>query len=311
VSFFRASRRAYRSEPHDIWSAALCFAFALISLAWPHTGVLFLGGAKVPRGYLVAALLALSGAAMLLLGRWDFSRAPALARFLRCFYPQVYFAPLFEESIILSSQPWGGAPRDALFARLDESLFGFQPAREFSAALGQFPWVNEIMFAAYFSFYFMLVLTPWIPWLRGDEAEGARESSILAGFMLAVFVFYVFFRVVGPKHYLPELSGGKGGLRGGLFAAIEGRILNAAITTGAAFPSSHAALALMMTCFVARTERRLLPLYALDTGLIALATVYIHAHWAVDVAGGLLVAALLQPLLSRLHGRMLAHGSPG
>jgi membrane-associated phospholipid phosphatase len=313
VSIFaliRAPRRAYSPEPHDLWSAALFFSFALFSAVWPNTGRLRLGELALPRGYAVAALLALSGAVALWLGGREFGSSPRIIRFLRCFYPQAFFAPLFEESILLSSQPWGGPPRDAFFASADLSIFGFQPAREFSGALGQIPWCNEIMFGAYFSFYFMLVLTPWIPWLRGDEAEGERESSTLAGFMLVVYVFYVFFRVLGPKHYLPDLaSAGYGSLRGGFFTRLEGGILGSANTTGAAFPSSHVAVSLMMTSFVARTERRLLPLYALDAALIALATVYVHAHWAVDVAGGAVAASLLVPLFSRLHARLGGAGA--
>jgi membrane-associated phospholipid phosphatase len=263
----------------------------------------------LPRGYLLAAIFAASGALVLYLGRRDFSASPRLIRFLRCYYPQIYFAPLFTESIILSRQAMGGFSHDSFFARLDGLVFGFQPAREFSGALGQFPWCNEIMFGAYFSFYFILVLTPWIPWLRGDEAEGERESAILAGFMLVVYVFYVFFRVVGPKHYLPDLIAvGYGRLRGGFFTYLEGGILSAAITTGAAFPSSHVAVSLMMTSFIARTERRLLPLYVLDVILIGLATIYIYAHWAADVAGGILAAALLVPLFSRLQDTLLKRG---
>jgi membrane-associated phospholipid phosphatase len=303
VSFLRAPRHAYLPEPHDLWSATLFFAFALFSLLWPHTGEVRIGGSAFPRGYLFAAAMAASGALALALGSRDFSQAPRIVRFLRCFYPQAFFAPLFMESILLSGHALGGRTHDAFFSSVDFRVFGLQPARAFSGALGQFPWWNEIMFGAYFSFYFMLVITPWIPWLRGDEAEGERESSILAGFMLVAYVFYVFFRVVGPKHYLPDLiAAGYGSLKGGFFTSLEGGILTAAVTTGAAFPSSHVAVSLMMTAFIARTERRLLPLYALDAALIALATVYIYAHWAVDAVGGMLAAAILVPLFDRLHG---------
>ncbi len=236
-----------------------------------------------------------------------------MVRFFRCFYPQAFFAPLFEESIILSSRPWGGLSHDGFFAGLDQSIFGFQPARSFSLALGQVPWWNEIMFGAYFSFYFMFVLTPWIPWFRGEETEAERESSILAGFMLVAYVFYVFFRVVGPKHFLPDLaSEGYGELRGGFFTSFEGGILSGTITTGAAFPSSHVAVSIMMCSFAARTKRSLLPLYVLDCALIALATVYIYAHWAIDVAGGAVASAILLPLFDRLTAAIRKkRGSPG
>jgi membrane-associated phospholipid phosphatase len=301
----RVPRQRYRPEAHDLWSAALFFAFAIFSLAWPHTGNLKLGAWDCPHGYFVALLLSVSGLLALWLGSRDFSRMPRFVRFLRCFYPQAFFAPLFAESIVLSSQPWGGAPRDAIFAALDKAIFGFYPAREFSAALGQIPWWNELMFGAYFSFYFILVATPWFPWFRGDEAEGERESSILAGFMFVVYVFYVFFRVVGPKHYLPDLAAaGYGDFHGGFFTKIEDSILSIANTTGAAFPSSHVAVSLMMTSFIYKTKRRLLPFYVADCALIAIATVYIRAHWAVDVLGGALASLLLVPILSRFWYRL-------
>jgi len=300
LSFFRTPRQAYRPKPHDLWSAALFFAFALFSFLWPDTGSIALGDHSLPRGYLVAAILATSGVLALLLGGRDFSASPRPLRFVRCFYPQIFFGPLFTESIILSGRAMGGRVYDPFFYRLDGLIFGHQPSMDFSAAFGHAPWMNEIMFGSYFSFYLVMALTPWIPWFRGDEAEGEREVSILAGFMLVVYVFYVFFRVVGPKHYFPNLDN-YGVMQGGFFTHLEGGILSAAITTGAAFPSSHVAVSLMMTSFVARTARRLLPLYILDACLIALATIYLHAHWAVDVAGGMVAALLLVPLFARLH----------
>jgi membrane-associated phospholipid phosphatase len=305
VSVLGERRRSYRLEPRELWCALLFFALALFSVLWPNTGSLAIGGAILPRGYLVAAFLAASGLGVLLLGTRDFSTAPRLVRFVRCFYPQAYYAPLFLESIVLSGQAMGGRIHDPFFAGIDLAVFGFQPARELSAALGRYPWCNELAFAAYFLFYFMLILTPWIPFFRGDEAEAERESSIFSGFMLLSFVFYVFFRVVGPKHYLPDLAAaGYGWMRGGLFTRLEGGILSKAVTTGAAFPSSHVAISLMMCLFAARTERRLLWLYVPLFLLISASTVYIYAHWAVDVAGGVLVGLVLVPILSALHERL-------
>lgn len=294
-------RQAYSLQSHDRWSVALLFAFALFSTVWPNTGEVGIFGATIPRGYLVALILGISGGGVLLFGLWDFSKAPKLMRLIRCFYPQAYFGPLFSEAILLSSQPWGGRCHDALFAGIDSAVFGFQPSEALFRSFGQYPWCNEFMFATYFSFYLILVLTPWIAWLSGDEEEGERESSILAGFMCIVYIFYVFFRVVGPKHWLPSLIGqGYGGVSGGLFTLIEGHLLDTAVTTGAAFPSSHAAVTLMMTIFVAKTKPKLLPLYLVDLGFIAVATVYLHAHWASDVAGGMIVTAILVPALDRV-----------
>jgi membrane-associated phospholipid phosphatase len=289
-------------EVHDLASAALFFVFSLFSVLWPGTGLVGLGETQVARGYLMAPILLALGFLALSLGRFDFSKAPPLLRFVRRFYPQAFFGPLFSESILLSKAVSGGASYDAFFAGLDQAVFGFQPSRAFSAALGGFPVWNEIMFGAYFSFYLMLVLTPWIPYFRGDEEEAEREVSILSLYMLFVYIFYVFFRIEGPKYWLPDLrAAGYAHFKGGLITSFLTTCFGFADLSGAAFPSSHVAVSLMMTFFVAKTEKRLVPLYSVLSLLVALATVYIYAHWAADVVGGVVTALALVPLLDRLH----------
>jgi len=297
-------------EVYDLASAALFFVFSLFSVLWPETGRLRLGDSSVARGYLLAPVFLALGFLALSLGRFDFSRAPAFLRFVRRFYPQALFGPLFSESILLSGAVSGGASYDALFAGLDQAVFGFQPARAFSAALGAFPVCNEIMFGAYFSFYLMLVLTPWIPYFRGDEEESGREVSILSLYMLFVYIFYALFRVQGPKYWLPDLrAAGYVHFRGGIFTSFLTWCFGFADLSGAAFPSSHVAVSLMMTFFVAKTDKRLAPLYSVLSVLVALATVYIYAHWVADVVGGAIAALALVPLLDRLCRRagLLCH----
>jgi membrane-associated phospholipid phosphatase len=288
-------------EVHDLASAALFFLFSLFSFVWPKTGLIKLGSLSLARGYIMAPLLLALGFLALSLGRFDFSRAPSLVRFVRRFYPQAFFGPLFSESILLSAQVSGGGSNDALFAGADMATFGFQPAREFSRALEGFPVWNEIMFAAYFVFYVMLVITPWIPYFKGDEKEAEREVSILSLYMLFIYVFYVFFRVEGPKYWLPDLHAAwYSHFKGGFFVAFFTKVFSKTELSGAAFPSSHVAVALMMTFFVAKTKRNLLPLYSGLSLLVAAATVYIYAHWAADVVGGALTAFALLPFLDRL-----------
>lgn len=291
-------------EVHDLASAALFLSFALFSFVWPDTGFIRLGGAVLARGYVMAPLLLALGLLALSLGRFDFSKAPPLLRFVRRFYPQAFFGPLFMEAILLSAQAFGGVSHDAIFAGLDQAVFGFQPARAFSSVLGAHPLWNELMFGAYFSFYLMLTVTPWIPYFKGDEDEAEREVSILSLYMLFLYVFYVFFRVEGPKYWLPDLHAAwYGHFRGGLFTSFFTEdVFSHSELSGAAFPSSHVAVSVMMSIFVARTERRAFPLYATLSALVALATVYIYAHWAADAVAGALAALVLVPLLDRLRG---------
>jgi membrane-associated phospholipid phosphatase len=294
-------------EVHDLFSAALFFVFALFSSLWPDTGWLGPPVHHLARGYVVAVVFILLAALCLVLGRLDYSARAWPLRFLRQFYPQLYFGLLFHESILLSAPAAGGASHDALFAALDQAIFGFQPAREFSAQLSASPLVTELMFASYFVFFLIFILSPWISWFRGDGAEAGREMAILTGYMLVVFTFYVLFRVEGPKYYLADLKAQSyGQFRGGPFTAFLKGAFDRITLSGAAFPSSHVAGSVMVTIFIAKVEKRLLPLYLLLDLLIFASTVFIYAHWAVDILGGIAAALLLVPLFGALYAPLSA-----
>ncbi len=285
-------------EMHDRVCAALCFIFGLFSIIWPDTGRIETAALTLMRGYATGPLWLLTGLALIWFATRDWDHAPAFMRFFRQFYPELLFGFLFFESIRLSSQTFGGTAHDAFFSALDERIFGFQPSRAFAAALSNRPVWNEIMFAAYFSFYLMLMLTPMIPYFKGNIDESEREISIFSLYMLCIFTFYVFFRVEGPKYWLNDLAQqGYGQFKGGLCTLFFARfVFQRTELSGAAFPSSHVAVSVMMTIFVARTNKRLLPLYIILCMLIALATVYIYAHWAVDAMAGFASAIIFVPL---------------
>ncbi|MBL8968017.1 MAG: phosphatase PAP2 family protein [Spirochaetaceae bacterium] len=285
---------------HDLAIGSLLCVLAVFSLIWPNTGLVSSPWGAIQRGYVAALVMAGLAALIFLVGRLDFSAAHPLFRFLRNFYPQIIFGPLFMEDILLSAQALGGRSHDAFFAGIDQALFGFQPALQFSRAYSS-PFWTELMFGAYFSFYVILVVTPWIPWLRGDEEEAEREMGLFTFYMLFVSVFYVFFRVEGPKYWLSELRAANyADFRGGPITAFMCGTLSNSVLSGAAFPSSHVAGSVMMSYFVSKTERRLLPLYVVLTSLICLSTVYIRAHWAIDIAGGIVAALVVIPLFNSL-----------
>lgn len=289
-------------ELHDIGFAALIYFFALASLIWPDSGRLSLGGLSIPRGYLMAPFYLVVGSLILSLGRFDTATMRKVPRFFRTFYPEALFGPLFTESILLSAPVAHGGSWDGFFAGLDQAIFGFQPAREFSAAFSGSVLMNELMFGSYFAFFLVLVLTPWISWFRHDEAEARREMAIFSAYTLVVYIIYVFFRVMGPKYYLHDLHAAwYNSFKGGVITAFFREAFRYTILSGAAFPSSHVAVSFMMTAFAAKRDKRLLFLYVPVTVLICMSTVYIYAHWFVDVIGGILAIGVLLPLFSALY----------
>lgn len=304
IANFDRTRRGH--EVHDILTAAFLFLFAAYSFIWPDTAFYTVNGLSVPAGYVHGIAFVLGGLVTLLLGRIDWSNKPRLVLFFRTFYPQLFFAPIFFQAILLSSQVNGGAYHDPIFAAIDQAIFGFQPSREFSRAFSGNFVVNEVLFGAYYLYFFMFAMTPWYAWLKGRQEEARREMATLAAYIIIVGTFYVFFRVMGPKYYFADLHASwYSEFNGGFFTGMLKKTFSTSTLFGAAFPSSHMALSLIMTVFISRGNKKLLPFYIVHTTLIALATIYLYAHWTSDlVAAGLFVAVFL-PLFDRLYGPIL------
>jgi membrane-associated phospholipid phosphatase len=307
----------YRLKPHDIVWATLALLFAAFSIIWPNTNSAGSGRGGIPRGCLMALAFLGIAAFSLLAGRIESALSAmadamsskrgsailrSLASFVRTYYPQAFIALFFTESILLSAEAFGGASHDDFFMAIDEAIFGFQPAREFSRAFGHLPWLNEIMFGVYFAYFAFMVFAIWIPYLKGNQAEGERQIFVVASLMAVVCVWYVFFRVQGPKYWLPDLrESWYRGIDGGLFVGLFQRSLANATLSGAAFPSTHVVLTLTTLVLAFKNDRRFFAVYLPVAALILCSTVYIFAHWAVDILGGIAYAAIFAPLLYRAY----------
>jgi membrane-associated phospholipid phosphatase len=300
------TQRAFSPEPHDIVIIIASTIFAMTSFAFPATGVFTIFGLAVERGYVMASVFILFAATGLAVGFLPPSNQPKFFSFIRLFYPQAFLVLFFTESIMLSSQVFGGVSHDAAFAAADEWLFGFQPAREFHKAFDSNPLVNELMYGAYFTYFVLLITIPWLGWILGrrEEARKLLFVSVLA--MVTLSTFYIFFRVQGPKYYFPDLhSVWYNEIKGGIFVRFFQGLFSTAVLSGAAFPSTHVAMTAVTGYIAYRIDKRLLPPYLVVSFFILASTVYIYAHYFVDILGGLAYALAAVPLTSRLYPRVL------
>jgi len=207
---------------------------------------------------------------------------------------------------------------DHLFASWEQSLFGCQPALLFSA-LVPWAWFSEPMDLGYAIYYPMVAVVLFCYFLRKYD-DFARASFVIAAAFFIYYVIYIFLPVAGPQYYYQAV--GTEQIAKGVFPALghyfadhqealpspgyaEGifyRMVADAHAVGerptAAFPSSHVGVATILMFLAWRLPKRrlfwvLTPFYV----LLCLSTVYIFAHYAIDVFGGWLSAIIIYAAL--------------
>ena len=201
---------------------------------------------------------------------------------------------------------------DHVFAEWEQQIFGCQPALLFCEAM---PWpvVSELMSMGYASYYPMIVTVVVFYFLfRYKEFERAAFVVLTAFFLY--YLIYIFLPVTGPTFYynavgLDCIVRGEfpnvhdyfnyyqdclptPGYEQGLFYQMVENAKAAGERPTAAFPSSHVGIStvLMMLAWHSGSRRLfyiLMPFYV----LLCLSTVYIQAHYAIDVVAGLATGA--------------------
>lgn len=206
------------------------------------------------------------------------------------------------------------ASLDHVFASLDQSIFGLQPAWAFSKAFPSVV-VSELMCFGYFSYYLFFVVTLIYVFFAKYEKFERASYMIFAGFYIC-YVIYLFLPVVGPQYYYPA-AGVENIVRGvfpdvgnyfrdhqeclsvpgshwGLFHSLVETMHQAGERPTAAFPSSHVAISTLVMLMVGKMRMwRWLMVLAIPFCFLCLSTVYIYAHYAVDAMAGMLFAVVL------------------
>lgn len=203
---------------------------------------------------------------------------------------------------------------DPVFAGWDQWLFGCQPSLLFCQYLPShlFSELMDMGYAAYFPMIAVVTLF-YFGWRY--EQFGRASFIILASFFI-YYLIYIAVPVTGPQYYyqavgIDTIARGVFPGVGDYFATHQEALASPGYADGffykmvanahaagerptAAFPSSHVGVStiLMFLAWASRSRKLvfvLLPFYV----LLCLSTVYIYAHYAVDVLGGWVSAALL------------------
>ena len=270
--------------------------------------VLALHGDAVPGwGWFVAAHVACLLAVHALIRLNAAHPANRVLDFLRHFYPVLLYTGFYRETGSLNQMLHTGYV-DPTFFRMDEQLFGFAPSFKFMEAFPQ-TWFSEIFYFSYFSYYLMITGVGLALFLR-ERKQFYHYVSVVSFVFYICYTIYIFLPVVGPRIYYRELVDFDlppdvipavvpefpASVQAGPFFKLMAVIYHRFEVPGAAFPSSHVAIALVTVYFSFLYLRKIRWPHLALASLLCLATVYCRYHYVVDVAAGALTAVIFTPL---------------
>lgn len=228
----------------------------------------------------------------------------------------IWYPETFEINRYFSNQ-------DHIIAQLEQQFFGFQPALYFHEILPQ-KWFSEIMNFGYFSFYPVIILCG-LYFYYNDKLQFQYYFFMLLVSFYVFYIIFIFFPSVGPQYYFNTI--GIDNAQNGFFPELlnyynfnselscqqfnSGFFLNLVEKTQlagekptAAFPSSHVGISTLIMLVLLEKKKLRIFLFILPIYLALVAsTVYIQAHYLVDVIAGFISAIILYFTIKYLYNQ--------
>ena len=245
-----------------------------------------------------------------------------LLDFLRHFYPVLLYTAFFIETGSLNRMFFRDY-LDPLVAQWEQDLFGCQPSVLFMEKL-PYLLVSELFYISYFSYYIMISGVGLALFLRSRQ-QFFHYVSVVSFLFYVCYLIYAFLPVIGSRAFFRQVDGYAlpaatqqlaitdaypEAVQTGPFFQIMKWIYREFEAPGAAFPSSHVAVALCTVFFSFRYLRRIRYLHLAVAIMLCLSTVYCRYHYVVDVLAGLVTAAVLIPTGNWLYFKF-QKSSPG
>ena len=211
---------------------------------------------------------------------------------------------------------------DHLFAQADQWLCGFQPALVF-AENWTHPVVSELMHMGYASYFPLIALVTAYYFLMRYE-DFLRASFVITASFFAYYLIFIVLPVTGPQFYYvavgaEQIAQGIFPSMGDYFATHQEAVTLPGYSDGvfyqmvidaheagerptAAFPSSHVGVTTVLMLLAWRARSNWLLLFMLPFFvLMCLSTVYIQAHYVIDVLGGLVTGVIFYAVFLSLY----------
>ncbi|MFT3739018.1 MAG: phosphatase PAP2 family protein [Breznakibacter sp.] len=194
---------------------------------------------------------------------------------------------------------------DVLFIQADHWLTGTQPSLVFSSVLSS-RWIADVFYLGYFSYYFMTVGVSLIFYRRCQDRYKQLFFIIITSFLL-YYLLFALFKTVGPQFYFPAPNNQPP--PGVFFAKAMHFIQKIGEVPTGAFPSSHVGMTMVFLWLSFKHYRPMYWVLLPFAMLLIPATVYIKAHYLVDVLAGIISGFILL-YLSTLIWNLLSKANP-
>ncbi len=178
---------------------------------------------------------------------------------------------------------------DPFLSKSESYIFHIQPSVEFSFYFAN-KYFSELMYFGYFFFYLLIVSFMLYVYFKKNEFFDKSVFQISASLYIFYFIF-VLFPSEGPQFYFssPENSVPDAYLFGSIMHFIQ----KIAEQPTGAFPSSHVGISVIILILSKKRAPLFFKIVLPFVFILILSTVYIKAHYAIDVLAGMILAPFI------------------
>jgi len=211
---------------------------------------------------------------------------------IRFFVPLALLPVLYKETDYFNNL-FFAENLDPLFADIEFLIFNSQPSLRFSEKF-PFDWMAELMYFGYFSYYLFIPLIPVYAFYKAGIDSAQKIIFIIITSFLLYYLIFIIFPVAGPQFYFSKdlIALPDGYIFGSIINYIQ---LHGEGQTGA-FPSSHVSICIIILYICYVEFKAIFPLVLTISVLLILSTVYIRAHYVIDVIGALIMTPVMYKL---------------
>ena len=178
---------------------------------------------------------------------------------------------------------------DEFLSNLDQNIFKFQPSIEFSKHFNSL-FFSELFYFGYFCYYLLPLVVLGILYKFLPQKIEEFGFILITSFLLYYFIFIII-PAEGPQFYFtfPDNYIEAQGIFGNAIKLIQ---KNGEAPT-AAFPSSHVGISWIVIFWLFQNFRKSVKYFIPFVVLLMFSTVYIKAHYFVDVVAGFISAPIV------------------